>query len=60
MPVFVDIDPETYNISPAAIEAAITPRTKVIIPVHFGGQACDMDAIMDIAKRHSLRVIEDA
>lgn len=60
VPVFADIDPETYNISPAAIEAAITPRTKVIIPVHFGGQSCDMDAIMDIARRHSLKVIEDA
>lgn len=60
VPVFVDIDPETYNISPAAIEAAITPRTKAIIAVHFGGLACDMDAIMDIAARHNLRVIEDA
>ncbi len=60
VPVFVDIHPETYNMDPAAIEAAITPRTKVIVPVHFGGQACDMDAILDIAKRHSLRVIEDA
>jgi len=60
VPVFVDIDPETYNISPAAIEEAITPRTKVIIPVHFGGLACDMDAIMDIAQRHNLKVIEDA
>lgn len=60
VPVFVDIDPETYNISPAAIEAAITPRTRAIIPVHFGGQSCDMDAIMDIARRHNLRVIEDA
>ncbi|QRR02146.1 DegT/DnrJ/EryC1/StrS family aminotransferase [Dyadobacter sandarakinus] len=60
VPVFVDIDPDTYNISPAAIEAAITPHTKVIIPVHFGGLACDMDAIMDIATRHGLKVIEDA
>lgn len=60
VPVFVDIDADTYNISPAAIEAAITERTKAIIPVHFGGLACDMDAIMDIAKRHGLRVIEDA
>lgn len=59
VPVFADIDPETYNISPAAIEAAITPRTKVIIPVHFGGLACDMDAIMEIARRHDLKVIED-
>jgi dTDP-4-amino-4,6-dideoxygalactose transaminase len=60
VPVFVDIDPETYNISPAAIEAAITEKTKAIIPVHFGGLACDMDAIIDIAKRYGLRVIEDA
>ncbi|MEO6284500.1 MAG: DegT/DnrJ/EryC1/StrS family aminotransferase [Dyadobacter sp.] len=60
VPVFVDIDPETYNISPAAIEAAITPRTKAIIPVHFGGLACDMDAIMDIANRYGLKVIEDS
>lgn len=60
VPVFVDIDPDTYNIDPKAIEAAITYRTKAIIPVHFGGSACDMDAIMDIAKRYKLRVIEDA
>ena len=60
VPVFVDIDPETYNMNPAAVEAAITPRTKAIIPVHFGGQACDMDAIMAIAARHNLRIIEDA
>lgn len=60
VPVFVDIDPETYNLDPDKIEAAITPRTKAIIPVHFAGQACDMEAIMDIAKRHNLRVIEDA
>jgi len=60
VPVFVDIDPETYNISPVEIEKAITKRTKAIIPVHFGGQACDMDAIMAIAKKHNLRVIEDA
>jgi dTDP-4-amino-4,6-dideoxygalactose transaminase len=60
VPVFVDIDPDTYNISPAAIEAAITPRTKAIIPVHFGGLACDMDAILDIADRYGLKVIEDA
>jgi dTDP-4-amino-4,6-dideoxygalactose transaminase len=60
VPVFVDIHPETYNMDPAQIEAAITERTKAIIPVHFGGLACDMDAIMAIAKKHGLRVIEDA
>ncbi len=60
VPVFVDIDPETYNMDPAQIEAAITERTKAIIPVHFGGLACDMDAILAIAKKHGLRVIEDA
>lgn len=60
VPVFVDIDPDTYNLNPAAIEAAITERTRVIVPVHFAGQACDMDAIMAIARRHNLRVIEDA
>jgi len=59
-PVFVDIDPDTFNIDPAKIEAAITPKTKAIIPVHLYGQPCDMDAIMDIAKRHDLYVIEDA
>ena len=60
VPVFVDIDPDTYNLDPAKIEAAITKRTKAIIPVHFAGQACDMDKIMAIAKKHKLRVIEDA
>jgi len=59
-PVFVDIDPVTFNIDPAKIEAAITPRTKVIMPVHLYGQMADMDPIMDIAKRHGLVVIEDA
>lgn len=60
VPVFADIDPDTYNISPAAIEKAITKRTKAIIPVHFAGQACDMDAIMSIANKHNLYVIEDS
>lgn len=60
VPVFVDIDPGTYNIDPGEIEKAVTKRTKAIIPVHFAGQACDMDRIMDIARRHNLRVIEDA
>ncbi len=58
-PVFVDIDPETFCVSPAAIEAAITPRTKAIIVVHLFGQMAAMDAIVDIACRHGLPVIED-
>lgn len=59
-PVFVDIDPRTYNIDPAGIEAVITPRTKAIMPVHLYGQMADMDPIMAIARRHNLYVIEDA
>ena len=59
-PVFVDIDPRTYNIDPAAIEAAITPRTKAIIPVDQIGLAADLDAVLEIAERYHLRVIEDA
>ena len=58
VPVFADIDPRTYNIDPEQIEKAITKRTKAIIPVHFAGQACDMEKIMQIAKKHNLRVIE--
>lgn len=60
VPVFVDIDPGTYNLDAAKIEASITSRTKAIIPVHFAGQACDMDQILEIAKKYDLRVIEDA
>lgn len=60
VPVFVDIRPDTLNIDEAKIEAAITPRTKVIVPVHYAGVGCEMDSIMDIARRHSLLVIEDA
>lgn len=59
-PVFVDIDPATFNIDVSRIEAAVTPRTKAIIPVHLYGQMADMDPIMDIARRHRLVVIEDA
>jgi dTDP-4-amino-4,6-dideoxygalactose transaminase len=59
-PVFVDIDSRTYNIDPSKIEQAITPRTKVIMPVHLYGQPAEMDAILDIARKHNLRVIEDA
>jgi UDP-2-acetamido-2-deoxy-ribo-hexuluronate aminotransferase len=60
VPVLVDVDPETFNISPEAISKAITPRTKAIVPVHLFGQTADMDAIMQIAKEHNLYVIEDA
>jgi len=60
VPVFVDIDPNTYNIDPVEVEKAITSRTKAIIPVHFAGQACNMDALMAIAEKHHLMVIEDA
>jgi dTDP-4-amino-4,6-dideoxygalactose transaminase len=59
-PVLVDIDPATLTIDPALIEAAITSRTKAILPVHLYGQPAEMDAIMDIAKRHGIAVIEDA
>lgn len=59
-PVFVDIDPLTYNLDPRLIEAAITPRTKAILPVHLYGLSCDMDAILAVARAHSLVVIEDA
>lgn len=58
-PILVEPDIRTFNINPALIETAITPNTKAIIPVHLYGQACDMDSIMDIAKRHDLYVIED-
>ncbi|MGN6384738.1 MAG: DegT/DnrJ/EryC1/StrS family aminotransferase [Verrucomicrobiota bacterium] len=59
-PVFVDVDEETCTMNPALIEAAITPRTKAIIPVHLYGQMADMDPIMEIARKHKLFVIEDA
>ena len=59
-PVFVDIDPRTFNIDARGIEAAITKRTKAIIPVHLYGQPADMDPILEIARRHGLVVIEDA
>ena len=58
--VFVDIRPDTMNIDENLIEAAITPKTRAIVPVHYAGVACEMDTIMDIAKRHNLVVIEDA
>ncbi|HOJ38895.1 MAG TPA: DegT/DnrJ/EryC1/StrS family aminotransferase [bacterium] len=59
-PVFVDIDPATYQIDPRRVEAAITERTKAIIPVHFGGNMADMDSLMLLARKYNLKVIEDA
>jgi UDP-2-acetamido-2-deoxy-ribo-hexuluronate aminotransferase len=59
-PIYVDIDPQTYNIDPAAIAAAITPRTKAILPVHLYGHPADMDPIMEVARKHGIPVIEDA
>ncbi|HAU38270.1 MAG TPA: transcriptional regulator [Phycisphaerales bacterium] len=59
-PVFADIDPETFNLDPAAVERAITGRTVAIMPVHLYGQVAEMDALLDIARRHGLKVIEDA
>lgn len=59
-PVFVDIDPQTFCIDPKKVEAAITQRTRAIIPVHYGGMCCDMDAIIAIAKQRNLKVVEDA
>jgi len=59
-PVFVDVEEKSYNMNPALLHAAITPRTKAIIPVHLFGQTADMDPILDIAGKHSLPVVEDA
>ncbi|UJH68453.1 DegT/DnrJ/EryC1/StrS family aminotransferase [Allomuricauda sp. SCSIO 65647] len=58
-PVLVDVDPDTFNIDVKAVERAITPKTKAIVPVHLFGQCADMDALMDLAKKHNLFVIED-
>ncbi len=60
VPVFVDVRPDTLNLDERKIEEAVTPRTKVIVPVHYAGVACEMDTILDIARRHRLLVIEDA
>lgn len=59
-PVFVDIDPHTYCMDPRKLEAAITPKTKAVLPVHLYGHTCDMDEISDICKKHNLALIEDA
>jgi len=59
-PVFADIEPDYFTIDPARIEERITPRTKAILPVHLYGQACDMDPILEIARKHNLAIIEDA
>jgi dTDP-4-amino-4,6-dideoxygalactose transaminase len=59
-PVFVDIDPETYNLDPARVESAISPRTRAILPVHLYGQAADLSTLLEIADRHGLPLIEDA
>lgn len=60
VPVFCDIDPDTYNLDPVRFESAITPRTKAVIPVHFAGMAADMENILSIARRHNVAVLEDA
>jgi dTDP-4-amino-4,6-dideoxygalactose transaminase len=59
-PVFVDVDPATLNMSARSVEAAITPHTRAIVPVHYAGMACDMDALLELARAHKLRVVEDA
>lgn len=60
VPVFADMDPETYQIDPDSVRRLITDKTKAIIPVHYGGYPADMDEIMEIAEEHNLIVIEDA
>jgi len=60
VPVFVDIRGDTLNLDESLVEAAITPRTRAVVPVHYAGVACEMDAIVDMARRHRLRVVEDA
>ena len=59
-PVFCDIEPDTLNINPREIEKKVTPTTRAIIVVHYGGHACDMDPIMELAREHGLWVIEDS
>src|SRR5271169_5681576 len=59
-PVYVDIDDQTFNINPKLVERAITPRTKAIVPVHLYGHPCDMDALLEISRKHTLPLVEDA
>lgn len=59
-PVFVDVEPDRMTLSVEAVEAALTPRTRAVVPVHYAGLACDMDALLALARRHGLRVVEDA
>src|SRR6476646_10283592 len=59
-PVFVDVDPKTFNIDPGKLAAAITPRTKAVMPVHQMGMPCDLSAVLAVAERHGLPVVEDA
>ena len=59
-PVYIDVDPQTFNMDVGQLEQAITPRTRAIMPVHIYGQACDMDPVLEIARRHGLAVVEDA
>jgi dTDP-4-amino-4,6-dideoxygalactose transaminase len=59
-PVFVDVDPISYNMDPALVEAAITPRTRALLPVHLYGQPAEMDALLEIARRHNIALVEDA
>lgn len=58
--VFVDVDPDTMNLDPACVRAAITPKTRAIVPVHYAGVCCDMDALRAIANEHGLGLVEDA
>lgn len=58
-PVMVDVDPNTFNVTPEIVEAAITPNTRAIVPVHLFGQSCDMEGIIEIAKKHDLKIVED-
>src|SRR4029077_18569171 len=59
-PILLDCAPDSYHMDPAQLESAITPRTKAVLPVHFSGYACDMDPILEVARRHDLKIIEDA